>query len=83
MHDDVMFGAVASNRLWTVPPSPFEGESLSSWFVRLAHGNGIRPTDLYRAILPGGHLYQQDFDRTACDAVLESFTFTRKHIQHS
>lgn len=49
--------------LWPSRPKPFLDESFASWFIRLAHANGLPPKDLYRAAIPGAYLHSLDLDR--------------------
>ncbi len=49
--------------LWPSRPQPFADESFASWFIRLAHANGLPPKDLYRAAMPGAYLHSLDLDR--------------------
>lgn len=51
---------------WPGRPRALPDETLSSWFQRLADANGLMPSELYHAVLPGGYLHSQDLDRTAC-----------------
>lgn len=51
---------------WLGCPPPLEDETLSSWFRRVATENGLNARELYRAAMPGGHLFSYDLDRTAC-----------------
>lgn len=50
---------------WPGRPRPLPGESLSSWFGRVANANGLTPAELYRVAVPGG-LHSDDLDRAAC-----------------
>ncbi|MBP2295243.1 TniQ family protein [Azospirillum rugosum] len=54
-----------ANDLWPGRPALLEGESFSSWFARVAAGNGLRPADLYRILQPGGDRNPRDLDRYA------------------
>lgn len=51
--------------LWPVRPRLLPDESLSSWFARLAAGNGLRPGELYRILQPGSDRKPRDLDRYA------------------
>jgi hypothetical protein len=48
---------------WPRRPTPFEGESFLSWFIRVSQANCVTPNELYRAALPRGHMYFADLDR--------------------
>ena len=61
---------IANTHVWPARPRPLDGESLSSWFIRLAAGNGLTAKELYRAALPGSYLYGRDLDRLACHDLL-------------
>ncbi|QJE72350.1 TniQ family protein [Aerophototrophica crusticola] len=50
---------------WPGRPELIAGESLTSWFVRVAAANGHRPRDLYRCCLPAGGNSVPDLDRHA------------------
>ncbi|TAN53077.1 MAG: hypothetical protein EPN26_07300, partial [Rhodospirillales bacterium] len=56
---------------WPVRPAILPGEAFSSWFARLAVGNGLRPEELYRVYLPGAYLCGRDLDRFACESLIE------------
>lgn len=70
-------------RMWPVRPAPMEGETFSSWFTRLAAGNGLRPKELYSLCVPGGSL--SDLDRHADQVLLhvlaEHTGIASEHIQ--
>ncbi|HYH36849.1 MAG TPA: TniQ family protein [Azospirillum sp.] len=53
----------AADDLWPGRPPLLEGESFSSWFARVAGANGLRPTELYRILQPGGDRNPRDLDR--------------------
>jgi hypothetical protein len=55
---------------WPIRPALLCHESFSSWFCRVAWANGLSPTDLYAAALPGARLFRLDLDRTAADDLL-------------
>jgi hypothetical protein len=57
--------------LWAIRPRPLPNESFGSWFLRLAHGNGLTPSELYRVAVPGAYLHGSDLDRTACIDLLK------------
>ena len=48
---------------WPWRPSLLPDETFSSWFARLAAGNGLYPAELYRLVKPGGHPRPRDLDR--------------------
>ncbi|MBF0185825.1 MAG: TniQ family protein [Magnetococcales bacterium] len=56
---------------WPVRPAILPGEAFSSWFARLAVGNGLRPEELYRVYLPGAYLCGRDLDRFACESLID------------
>lgn len=56
--------------LWPFLPEPLDGESLFSWFTRLAHGNGIMAAQLQPCVLPGSIAAPRDLDRYACDTII-------------
>ncbi|HYD29666.1 MAG TPA: TniQ family protein [Azospirillaceae bacterium] len=49
--------------LWPWRPAVLPDETFSSWFARVAAGNGLSPTDFFRAALPGAYRYTRDLDR--------------------
>ena len=55
---------------WPGRPAPLPDESISSWFARLAGANGLRPSDLFAILQPGGYRYPRDLDRHADEALL-------------
>ncbi|MFC7333150.1 TniQ family protein [Rhodocista pekingensis] len=55
----------SGSRLWPGRPAPLQGESFSSWFVRVAGANGHRPRELYRVCMPAGDRSPPDLDRHA------------------
>ena len=63
---------------WPGRPRPLSGESLSSWFARVAHANGLSPADLYSSILQGGRLNFIDLDRW-CDPLVIQTLAERTH----
>nr|CBA30033.1 hypothetical protein Csp_A15130 [Curvibacter putative symbiont of Hydra magnipapillata] len=51
--------------LWPVHPQPFGDELLSSWIIRLAHGNGFKAqTFVYGYFENGKSMWARDVDRT-------------------
>ncbi|MBN2751101.1 MAG: TniQ family protein [Rhodospirillaceae bacterium] len=52
---------------WPVRPLLEDDESYSSWFSRAAWANGLRPSDLYRAMEPGQDRDPGDLDRYVDD----------------
>lgn len=61
-----------NDMLWPCRPCPLLGESLSSWFARLALANGLGAAELIPAALPGATARSRDLDRLACDTLLEN-----------
>lgn len=59
-----------------VAPAPFEDETLSSWFRRLATSYGLKPQELHYTLLPGGYLYSYDLDRYACPSLIDEMERT-------
>lgn len=60
-----------NGRLWPIHPHPLDDELLSSWLVRMAHGNGLKLQTFTTLAL--GHkasLWNRDIDRSATDDVL-------------
>ena len=51
------------NELWPWRPSLLPDETFSSWFARLAAGNGLSPAELYRVAKAGAHPRPRDLDR--------------------
>ncbi|UKJ73265.1 TniQ family protein [Azospirillum brasilense] len=49
--------------LWPWRPALLPDETFSSWFARLAAGNGLYPAELYRLVKPGAHPRPRDLDR--------------------
>jgi len=49
--------------LWPGRSPPCPGETLSSWFTRIALSNGLSPKELFPICVPGARLYQLDLDR--------------------
>jgi len=62
---------MAELRRWPVRPLLEDDESFSSWFARTAWVNGLRPSDLYRAVEPGQDRDPGDLDRYADDDLLD------------
>lgn len=59
-------------KLWPVHPAPRDDELLSSWMVRLAHGNGFKVQAFYAAELGrDAALWNRDIDRCARDDLVE------------
>ncbi|CAO3425931.1 TniQ family protein [Azospirillum argentinense] len=52
-----------TNGLWPWRPALLPDETFSSWFARLAAGNGLYPDELYRLVKPGAHPRPRDLDR--------------------
>lgn len=59
---------------WPSRPPLLPGESLSSWFARVAESNALSAGQLYRAALPGAHLYSIDLDRAPCRDLLSALS---------
>lgn len=59
-----------SDCLWPYRKGLEPGEAFSSWFSRLALGNGLTPQELYRIAMPGARMYRTDLDRTVPDELL-------------
>lgn len=56
---------------WPVHPQPLEDEALSSWMVRLAHGNGFKTQTFYAHWLGRSQpLWNRDIDRQAPHSLL-------------
>ena len=51
------------NELWPWRPPLLPDETFSSWFARLAAGNGLSPAELYRVAKAGAHPRPRDLDR--------------------
>ena len=49
--------------LWPLRPALLPDETFSSWFARLAAGNGLSPAELYRVAKAGAHPRPRDLDR--------------------
>ena len=49
--------------LWPWRPALLPDETFSSWFARVATGNGLSPPELYRVIKPGANFRPRDLDR--------------------
>lgn len=64
--------ALQRSQLWPVRPKLQPEESFSSWFWRLAVGNGTYPAALYRALIPGARLFDVDMDRHADQAIFDA-----------
>ncbi len=64
----------AKPHLWPGRPKLLPGESLSSWFGRVAAANALTPDELYRVVVPGAHLHSRDLDREACESLMETMT---------
>lgn len=51
--------------LWPVHPQPFDDELLSSWIIRLAHGNGFKAQTFTHGYFESGkNFWAADVDRT-------------------
>ncbi len=59
---------------WPARPRPLFDESFASWFLRVAQGNGVTPSELYRVALPGAYLHGADLDRSACPDLLRELS---------
>lgn len=57
---------------WPIGVSLLSGESLASWFARLAWAHSVTPSELYRITLQGGRIGGIDLDRHACDDLVET-----------
>lgn len=59
-------------KLWPVHPAPQDDELLSSWMVRLAHGNGFKVQAFYSEELGrNAALWNRDIDRCARENLIE------------
>lgn len=47
------FIADTDSRPWPLRPAPLPGESMTSWFVRLAESNGVTVKTAFRSLIPG------------------------------
>jgi len=63
-----------SNDLWPFRPLPLEGESLFSWFTRVAHENYLTTVQLQRCLLEGSIPAPRDLDRFACDELINNLS---------
>lgn len=58
-------------KLWPVHPAPQDDELLSSWMIRLAHGNGFKVQAFYAEELGRNTaLWNRDIDRCARDELI-------------
>jgi len=58
--------------LWPGRPSPYSDEIFSSWFTRVAHSNGLSPTELHSVCVPGSHIFHVDIDRFPNSLLIEA-----------
>ena len=59
-------------KLWPVHPAPQDDELLSSWMIRLAHGNGFKVQVFYAEELGSdAALWNRDIDRCARNDLIE------------
>lgn len=61
-----------SPRLWPVHPHPLPDELLSSWMIRLAHGNGFKVHNFYSEYFgPDKQIWNRDIDHHAPQWLLD------------
>ncbi len=60
-----------TKRLWPIHPHRLDDELLSSWLVRMAHGNGMKLQSFTTLTLGrGANLWNRDIDRSGTDGLL-------------
>ena len=61
--------------LWPIHPHRLNDELLSSWLVRMAHGNGLKlQTFTTLALSRGANLWNRDVDRCATEGILAALS---------
>lgn len=64
------------DRLWPIRPLPLPDELLSSWLVRLAHGQGLKAQTFCNLSFGGQHqVWNRDVDRLAPPWLLQELSF--------
>lgn len=64
-----------TGNLWPIHPHRLADELLSSWLVRMAHGNGLKlQTFTTLALSRGANLWNRDVDRCATEGILAALS---------
>jgi hypothetical protein len=71
-----------ANRLWPIHPHPLQDELLSSWMIRIAHGNGFKVHNFYAAFLGRERqIWNRDIDHHAPPWLLKTLA-ERTGVSH-
>lgn len=65
---------MAQDGLWPWRPTVLPDETFSSWFARLAAGNGLTPVELFRVAQPTARRGPGDLDRYAEPSLIDSLS---------
>jgi hypothetical protein len=58
--------------MWPSRPAPLAGESLTSWLLRTAQGNGLDAEEFCHAVWPHANLLARDLDKFAPEFVVQT-----------